>query len=375
MHRSISFLLPMLITVCSAVSCTGVMYSLGLMHSSQEPPKPLLYNWVPDGTPMVDLRSLHATKYTMVYQSVAGPSASRGIANTVAILKHLRDTLPAGFQGWGVFDFEGAFIENLSKDASDPAHQQTVDSLVHLIRAVKQEWPASRWSFWGFPTVRFWIHNKGEEPASWASASDEQKEREFRSAVDQFSVVATEVDWLSPWIYDVYPLSSLKHDASRQGTIKAQQLWAQAKIEAARRCTQGRQPERVPIIPMFRPLFAPGGSSFTPAFVPIEEFTEELLVPAIQAGVDGLATWNGLGHEFANAFRTATSPHHLQIRTDARRTLERLLFDGRSFQWDTTAAQAHVASLLRRPLLDQLQAMRHHLNTTTPPASLHEGTP
>lgn len=348
--------------VCAAVALSGMNGVQGSTPPAVEPPKPILYDWLPDGTRMADVRGISATKYTMVYQNIAPDRGVHGIATPSAVIQYLRDTLPSGFRGWGVFDFEGAFGRNIDKGPDDPDHRRTVDSLVQLIRSVKREWPESRWTFWGYPTVRYWIHDSGEQSASWASASAAQKARELERAVRNFRVLANEVDWLTPWIYDVYPLEKLEGSSSRLGTIKAQQQWARAKVNAARRCSDARIAGVVPVIPMFCPIFAPGGTSTTPAFVPIKEFVGEALKPAIEEGVDGLATWNGFRYQFTNAFRKPSSEHHLKIRDDARHMFNELLFPRRDFEWDSPNAKARLADLLRQPILEQLESMRSELN-------------
>ena len=107
------------------VGMTRIWATIGLMLSMataavatndterKTPPSPpglLLYDWMPDGTPMKTIRAIDAQRYTIVYQDILPRQGESGIVDIDLVLAFLRDRLSRTWNGWGVLDFEGAFI-------------------------------------------------------------------------------------------------------------------------------------------------------------------------------------------------------------------------------------------------------------------------
>ena len=323
---------------------------------------PLLYDWVPDGTPMAEIRALNADRYAIVYQNILPRKGASGIVDIDLVLAHLREKLPRNYRGWGVLDFEGAFLERLRKGPGHPHHEATSDSLRKTIDAVKREWPGSRWAFWGLPDVRFWINDKGEQPVSWFSASTAQKEREFKRQAAAFQGLLESVDWITPWIYDMYSFQATK-PSDRMSSIAAQKAWARAKMTLCKRVLASRRNGPIPVIPMFCPAFAPGGNVTKPTFVPMKEFVDEVLEPTMTGEVDGLSLWTGMGYRVYNAFRDPENPHQVDLRDQSRDRLKTLLFRDTPFDWNAPNAEVRINDAIRSQLMEQLQLMRKALNS------------
>lgn len=334
-----------------------------VQSAKKETPLPLLYNWVPDGTPMSEIRSLQATQYTIVYQDILPKKGASGLVDKNLVLAFLRNRIPRNFSGWGMLDFEGVILDRLRKGPGNPEYEETTESLRQTLLAVKREWPGSKWAFWGLPDVRFWINDSGEKSVTWASASTQQKEREFARQSAAFQGLLEHVDWLSPWIYDIYSTQNMSNPSHRTSSIASQKAWARAKVALCKRMLASRKNGPIPVIPMFCPVFAPNGNVEEPRFVPMQEFVEEVLQPTIESGVDGLSTWNGVGWRVRNAFRDAENQHQVSIRDESRDRLKKLLFPNKSFNWNAPEAKTAVNDLIRTPLLQQLQAMRKALDT------------
>ena len=359
------------------VGMTRIWATIGLMLSMataavatndterKTPPSPpglLLYDWMPDGTPMKTIRAIDAQRYTIVYQDILPRQGESGIVDIDLVLAFLRDRLSRTWNGWGVLDFEGAFIKRLRKGPGHPDHEATTASLRKTIAVLKREWPGSKWTFWGMRDVRFWIHDEGEAAVSWFSASAQQKAREFDRQAGAFSGLIDVVDWVTPWIYDIYSLKDTS-PSDRMSSVAGQKAWARAKVALCRRMIESRPGGAVPLVPMFCPAFAPGGNVSKPTFVPNSEFINEVLEPTVASGVDGLALWSGMGYRVRNAFRTTVNQHQVGIRDESRARLKTLLFPNAPFDWAAPGAKAAIDDAIRARLLGQLTEMRKALNS------------
>lgn len=345
--------------VVSSMSTDSSRFSINQVHTPQDEASPLLlYNWVPDGTPMSELRALRAQRYDIVYQDIFVEGGASGIIDPEVVITHLRKILPKTFGGWGVLDFEGKFLKRLNKGPGHPEYEKTASSLIQTIRQVKREWPNSKWSFWGLPDVSYWLHNPGEKSTNWSSSSNEVKNQEFKKRAAIFQPLLEEVDWVTPWIYDLYPVDAIKNPAQRKKSAASQAAWVRAKIELAKQVVATRKKGPIPVIPMCSPLFARSENTAPIAFVPMQEFVEETLHPALNEGVDGLSVWNGISFRVKNAFREVKNQHQSKFRESAQKWLKTLLFPTQPFNWNDPGAEAQVNDKLRVHLIDQLRVMR-----------------
>ena len=212
------------------------------------------------------------------------------------------------------------------------------------------------------PDIRFWIHGPGEKPATWATANKEQKRKAIDRAIQGFTAIANEIDWISPWLYDIYRNEDFTVKHEKQSMILAQQQWALAKCAVARKLSDSRAQGPIPVIPMFCPYFAPGGNVATKTLVSEDEFTTDILEPVVAFGVDGLSTWNELGFRVSNAFRTTINQHQVGIRDKSRKVLTELLFKDDYFNWNLENSERRIQDLIRPVLVSQFRMMRAELD-------------
>lgn len=352
--------IPIWATISLVVAAVAPCNSPAPLRSSltSEGPPQLLYNWVPDGTQMSELRALRAQRYDIVYQNIFVEGGVTGIIDPEVVITYLRKILPNNFGGWGVLDFESPFFKHLNKGPGHPDHAKTISSFVQTIRKVKREWPNSKWAFWGLPDVNYWLHGPGEKPTNWSSSSDEVKNQEFKKRAAIFQGLLEEVDWVTPWIYDLYPVDAIKDPAQRKKSAASQAAWVRAKIALAKQVVATRKKGPIPVIPMCSTAYARNEKTALIAFVPIQEFIEETLHPALNEGVDGLSIWNGIGFRIKTAFQVAKNQHQVELREAARKWLKALLFPTEPFNWNDTAARAWINDQIRAALMDQLRTIR-----------------
>ena len=337
---------------------------------TKQPPEnataPILYNWIPDGTPMADIRGMNAQSYVIVYSDIFPDRGESGVLNTQTVIRALEKQISNTYSGWGVLDFEGEIFDRLFHEPINDKFEITTESLINTIRAVKKRWPKAKWTYWGMPDLKFWIHIAGEKPTTWATANETQKTRALNRAQKGFMAIAEEVDWISPWIYDLYLNEQFSSANEKQSMINAQREWALAKCKLCRTISNSRSGGPIPVIPMFCPMFAPGGNIATKTFVSEEEFRTDILEPVVKSGVDGLSTWNELGFRVSNAFRSAINQHQVGIRNNSRKVLSEILFEDDSFNWNSENAKRLVNDAIRPILMTQLRMMRSELDDFGP---------
>ncbi len=338
-------------------------------HGSPLPPqRPLLYNWVPDGTPMVLLREVNAQAYVIVYQDIL-PDSDRaiGVADPRIVVGHLERVLSSSFSGWGVLDFENQFFTNLALAPGDPDHERTVDSLLATLQAIRSRWPESKWTVWGVPDIGFWIHESGEEPLSWATADFDRANRVGRAIVASHQRLVDHLDWISPWVYDLYAFNA-SAGAAQRNRMEAQIAWSRAKIRFSRELVAARPGGAIPLIPMLCPSFAPGGDAEIPSIVPTVEFQQESLQPIMPMGVDGLALWTQFGFRMTQAFRIPENDHQHQLREASRQWLRQILERAyiAPIPFDHPNGRAWWNDKLRTILFDRIRLMDEALRQHSP---------
>lgn len=239
----------------------------------------------PPGARPVDSAKLF---YVLYQDAVPGiESGTIDVARTIAEIRRQR-TLPE----YGMLDFENPYSHVLKTGPSHPLHATVVRSMIETIRAVRRHYPNTKWTYWGFPEIPFWVD--GTTAATWATATPDAREAARRKAVASHRALLLECDWISPWAYDHYENKTAGSAANLELERKGNEAWIAAKISIVRDIfTQAGRPVP-PIIPCVSLLFAPGGRSPNDGVVPINEFRSDLIDPLLAANVDGIALWTPL---------------------------------------------------------------------------------
>ena len=230
-----------------------------------------------------------ATGFFVLYQD-AVPGASSGsidVARTIAAIRRER-SLPE----YGMLDFEDPYSEVLKAGASHPLHEKVVRTLVETMRAVRREFPRTKWTYWGFPEAPFWIGKDSE--STWATATPAERDAATRRAVLGNRDVLVECDWVSPWAYDLYDARTAPKPEYARGESEGTRAWIEAKIAITRACFTDAKRAARPIIPCVSPLYGPGGRATADDPVPLVEFRLDLIDPIVRARVDGVALWSPL---------------------------------------------------------------------------------
>ena len=193
--------------------------------------KILLYNWVPDGTPMSRLRQIDAQSHIKLFGNVLPDKGESGEVDPEDILRVLDNKdVPPAYSGYIMFSFEGGFWENLHKGPGHPDYDRTVASMINLIRVAKTHYPNAKFAYWGFPHVPYWLPNEGEGSSNWTQATEQQKNDAMDRAVAIYQPIANEVDWLAPWGYDENEAALAVGKSWEEASKEAQRNWMRAKV-------------------------------------------------------------------------------------------------------------------------------------------------
>lgn len=224
--------------------------------------------------------------YMIIYQGVDPQSYSSARMDTARIVSAVAQEFAAGRGSpWGVLDFEEPFNEIMDHGPSDPRFAGALASLIETLRAVKASYPAVRWTYYNFPRIPYWNSNR-----DWAALGTSERLSIQDEISTKYAPLMDELDWFMPSIYDRYERS--RFDASMLPLITvSESSFRTASIEFLRRHMSQPGKVRRPIIPMASPWFIEGGRATQYRAIPAEELLGDQLLPAINAGADGIALW------------------------------------------------------------------------------------
>ena len=325
--------------------------------------KTLLYNWVPETIPQESLDAIGAKWYVKIHANVLPDDGAAGVVDPDDILAVLDRKINSDFDGYGMFSFEAGFWKNLHKGPGHPDYDRTVESMINLIRVVKNRYPRAKWSYWGLPHVPYWVPKDGGGSTNWNSVGESKRKQVMHEAVAIYQPIANEVDWLSPWSYDENEHALAAGKSWEQSQSEAQQNWMKAKVEVARKVLENRPAGDIPIIPSVSTNFAAGGNATTPGWIPIEELQSETIDALIESDVDGIAFWTPNGGRIQQAFRTPANDHQAGIRDKQQRYFDELFFSGQETDWDDPSMRSRIMEILHERILVNLKAMRKSLKS------------
>jgi hypothetical protein len=234
----------------------------------------------------------NATKYAIVYQDDADQGARIGRIDASKVVARVRTIFDeGGASPWGVLDFEDPYDDIFRAGPSDPRYGPAVESLVETIRQVKQQFPQTKWTYYAFPRVPYWIgaaHDK-----QWVQVDAATRAAEFDQVLERYGPLMNELDWFMPSVYDVYE-RALDMPVSLVGRDEAEADYRRASVEVVQRWFAQQGTSCPPIVPVVSPWFQPGGRALKNRAIPLPEFVEDQVRPLAEAGASGIAIWSAM---------------------------------------------------------------------------------
>jgi hypothetical protein len=230
--------------------------------------------------------AITARPYLIIYQAVDPQSYQSARMDPARIVDAVaREIASRGSADWGVLDFETPFNDIMDAGAADPRFSLAMASLVETIRAVKAAYPQIRWTYYNFPRVPFW--NGGRD---WAAVSQAERIAIQDRLMSRYSPLMAEMDWFMPSIYDYYERAQFSAVMAPMIEV-SERSFKQASVEFLHRYLSQPGIEARPIIPAVSPWFMEGGRATQYRAISIEELVADQFLPAVEAGVDGVAMW------------------------------------------------------------------------------------
>jgi len=263
------------------------------------PPLVLLYDVLPDLNAITRVQSISAKQFFILYQGCDPQSFKSGVIDIPAVLMAIQKQTGGQLPEWCMLDFEDPFNADLQKSPTAPECKRALNSMIETIKAVKKIYPNTKWSYYGVPWLPYWMQGKG-----WASANNETKKTTLDQAVQVYTSLVNELDWISPTIYPKYDPMLFPSDQSKT-VVEEGRAWRMAQVGLAKFLSSGK-----PIIPTICPYWTPGGKAPFCQVVPSKSVIDDQVAPAISMGASGIAVWTSINYFIQQAINgpTKSSP-------------------------------------------------------------------
>jgi len=251
-------------------------------------PLTILYDDIPDPNAIVRARASNANPYLIIYQAADPTAIKTGLIDINILLSYIRTQAKAGLPNWCMLDFEDPFHEAMQEGIDSQKCKITILNMINAIRAVKLEFPNSKWTYYGMPSLPYWL----DGGLSWDKAPEDLKRKTLEKAVAIYNSLFQEMDWVSPSLYAKYDpkfFPSQPPDNIREGG----RSWRTAQVGLAKLLSNGK-----PIIPNISPWWVSAtGKCDLYTVINAKEFIEDQVIPAIKMGATGFALWAALTYD------------------------------------------------------------------------------
>jgi len=255
----------------------------------------LLYDVLPDLNAMARVQTLSAKQFFILYQGCDPQSLKSGVIDIPSVLIAIQKQTGGQLPEWGMLDFEDPFNSDLQKEPSSLECKRALNSMIETVRAVKKNYPNTKWSFYGVPWLPYWMEGKG-----WATANNETKKTRLDQAARVYASLVNELDWISPTIYPMYDPLLFPTDQSKT-VMEEGRAWRMAQIGIAKLLSSGK-----PIIPTICPYWTPGGKAPFCQIVPSKSVIDDQVAPAVSMGASGIAVWTSINYFIQQAVNVST---------------------------------------------------------------------
>jgi len=242
----------------------------------------LIYDQIPTQSAQRRALEIGASQYLIVYQGV-DPQAKLGKINSELVVKAIEMRALQSLPRFGILDFESPYAEVLQSGCSDPRWSQTIATMASAIQLVRAKFPNTLWTFYGVPFVPYWING-----TDWASAAPEQRKAALDKIYQANAPLVKEMDWINPSIYPVYEPALFNPKDPNFVRVQGR-AWRSTTVALSHILANGKS-----VVPMVSPYWQPNGVARAGFPVPRDQFIEDQISVAIDAGATGVALWTGI---------------------------------------------------------------------------------
>ena len=227
-------------------------------------------------------------------QSEDPQSYESGVIDIQATLTRLANRYPEGIRGYVELDWEEPFFEVLHQGPTHPKYAKTLENVTEFVRRFKAVFPGTLVTQYNLPAIPYWVRNREGTVVSWVDAGDERRS-EVLEELEAMRPLLDEMDWFAPRFYDFVPTEQIPEDrravqvASECEHRAAIVRWLRNYVDTSDR------PERK-ILPVTRTNWVGGSTNYSQWVemeIPVREYIDEQVMPALLNGADGIKIWQG----------------------------------------------------------------------------------
>lgn len=253
---------------------------------------------------------------------------SQGRIDQAKLRRTVADNVPAGWTGFACLNVENEWYKAMARDPTSEEFRTGARNLLEILKIAKEVRPEARWTYYGLPSVPFFVKDARGASVGWDKVSPESK----AAALDvarRAQIVINGFDWLAPSVYDHYL------DAVGPEWAEAQRERVRVMVTLAREmgAASGRAK---PVFPFVWHRIHTGNKRWGLTLLDNREFIEGQVKPALEAGAAGVVWW-GADRNMLNSGQLG------KLRPEEAGSIER----------NSPAANAHVMKVL----MDKLEAL------------------
>ena len=318
--------------------------------------RPILVN--SSASNALDFAESGASRYVIVYQDIQPESRGTVDIDVQRVLGAARRELSRTNASWGVLNWESPHFPIINAGSSHPQYAAAIQNICAALDALRAEFPTVRWTIWGGLELPYW--SNGE---NWSSFSDETRSTLSAVALSNWTPILDHCDWMMPWSYDVYD-EEIVPTWFKESLPIASAKWLGAKVGAGR-AYQIRSGRSIPIIACLCPYFVGGGLAREGSVIPEEQLIRDLVGPAAQCGVDGIAIWSPTDwwSQVINLEREVLNESQREAQTMVRSQVDTAL--GTAVDWSQPSAAALANTRLDSIVGRMLRISREQLSASS----------
>ena len=262
----------------------------------------LLYDDIPSRHELEKCKSIGAMKWMNVSQDIE--SYKTGVLNVFEIIRTIDRRTEGRLPAWLMLDAEVPFMDDLNKDPATPEFKRATSTIISTIRALKLNYPGTKWTMYGMPNLAYWIGSDG-----WGKATESDRRATLTRVAKTYAPIIAELDWVSVSIYDYYDPRMVEYGNpnSVRGTPESVRRdgheWRIAQVGLAKLLGGSKL-----VIPTVFPFWAPGGVAPYCRVINPRDFIQDQIAPAIGAGANGFALWATTGYRIEQITRVEQDP-------------------------------------------------------------------
>ncbi len=237
---------------------------------------------------------LQTERILAIGQTEDPQSFESGVIDIQATLTKLANRYPDGLEGYVQLDWEEPFFEILHHGPKHPKYEMTLANVTEFVRRFKAVFPKALVTHYNLPALPYWVKNSEGRTVSWDKV-DKARSEEVLEELEAMRPLLDEMDWFLPRYYDFVPTDQIPEDRRAEQVASEYEhrativRWLRDYVDNSHR--PGRK-----ILPATRTNWVGGATDYrewVEMAIPVTEYVDEQVMPALRNGADGIMIWQG----------------------------------------------------------------------------------